>query len=420
MTKNSFQDLTSSVKFYIFLQYAATGSFQPIVTIYLADKGLSYALVARFLALVSFVMIFIPWILGAISDNLLTISRLLVYLNFSASIGLLMLELTHGEGLRTLAFLLYSCSTLPIFTLSNGLIFQSITNPKEQFGQIRLLGSIGWITPAFPIAIWLYWIDPSGTDFALRLSLLLHLMSMVICARLDKQHYWKDDYRHKHNYLIYLTNIKQRLLNIEFFLIIISAILMAGASSIYFYFSPPFLEKSGLARAWIVPAQTIAVITEVILLRYFSVFLKRFPLSGLIFFGAICMVIRNIIYSLEAPLWLMIACYALGGPVVAFYNVGIWIVAELISGKEVRATTQNTFSMTMHGIGPAIANVLMYLILSTNPLRTVFIGGGILALLSSIIVILIKDKINSVISGTLYTQSTALTNKDSKLCSTRA
>jgi MFS family permease len=180
---------------------------------------------------------------------------------------------------------------------------------------------------------------------------------------------------------VYGPALKRLLTDFDYLALLVSMFLMSGAFTMVVFYSPPFLEKLGVARPWIGPIQAAGVIFEIMLFRWQPFLLRRFRITSLILVGIGALVVRHLCYAANDNLWLLSASYALVAVVVVFHHIGVSILANALAAAEVRATAQSLLAFCGMGLGPMFANALASGLTGhfNDDLRPVFLAGAVMA-----------------------------------------
>ena len=382
----------------ILVQFAATGSVFPFITIYFGEIGLDYAHIGKILSAASATMLVFPWVWGALGDRWIPLDRLLSGLNLCAALALVGLMHARTFWPVLVTFTIYSACALPTFTLTNALAFSHLPRPVEQFGTLRSYGSLGWIIPFLPISLWLVGHRDESLAFVLRLAFGLHFLGMF-CYR------WVPETvpglrrgggiapQFHYNQLV-----RERLLTINYLALLGSMFLVAGAYTVLFYYSPPFLTQLGVPREWIGPVQAIGVIVEVILFRAYRVFTRRLAVTTLILVGIVSLAVRHGLYVVGSDPWILSFSYVLAGPVIAFHHTGLGVLANTIGGREVRATAQTLFSVVGQGMGPMLSHWVASCLTARyhNSLRPVFFVAALYCVVAGILIAWRKRSLDTI------------------------
>ena len=79
-----------------------------------------------------------------------------------------------------LLVLLYAIAYMPTVSLTNSLAFRQMTDPKMQFGPIRMLGTFGWIVAGLLIGS----LKLEATAMPMRLAAAASLLMAIYCLTL--------------------------------------------------------------------------------------------------------------------------------------------------------------------------------------------------------------------------------------------
>src|SRR4051812_35793170 len=129
------------------LLYAVQGAFWPLLAVHLRDLGIEgrgRGWIFATLALGSFAM---PLGAGQLVDRLMATQRFLA-LAYAVGTGFLVAlacGMLTAPGALFACFLVYWLVTAPTIGLSASLALRNLARPREEFGAVRLWGTIGWM-----------------------------------------------------------------------------------------------------------------------------------------------------------------------------------------------------------------------------------------------------------------------------------
>src|SRR5260370_24176731 len=86
-----------------------------------------------------------PFFVGLIADRLFATQRVLAVLHLLGAALLLAASVQSSFGIFYGIILLYCLCFMPTLALTNSLSFRQMSDPKEEFGAILVLGSAGWV-----------------------------------------------------------------------------------------------------------------------------------------------------------------------------------------------------------------------------------------------------------------------------------
>jgi MFS family permease len=379
------------------VQFALGGAVIPFASLLLRDRGLDFSAISRILLASSSTLLVFPFVWGMLADRFVPLNRLFTVLNVLAFGCLLLFSAQNSFWGLLLAFTgFYACFN-PTLTLINALSFHHLQNPAQQFATLRAWGSLGWILPSLPIYLWLIRSGSTGLDITLGLGLAFACLMILISLFLPhtppgsrvtgaslpgSSSYWMA--------------VKRLLRDSNYIVIMVTFFLMAGSSSILMFYSPPFLEDRGVARAWIGPIQCIGVVLEIALFPWLPRLLQRWSYTGTMLIGCLSLVLRHLIFAHSDNRWLLALSYLLAGVVIVFFNIGSSIWVNSIAGVEIRASAQTVLVFFGSGMGPMFANWVAGKLAhrAGDNLRPVFLFAAALAGLAATLIALRGSKLN--------------------------
>jgi nucleoside transporter len=86
-----------------------------------------------------------PFFVGLIADRFFSTQHVLAVLHFIGGLLLLVASRAETFGALYTVVLLYCFTFMPTLALTNSLAFRQMSDPKAEFGPIRVLGTLGWI-----------------------------------------------------------------------------------------------------------------------------------------------------------------------------------------------------------------------------------------------------------------------------------
>lgn len=364
------------------VQYAAGGAVIPFVILLFRDRGLDFSRISLILTASSATLLGFPFLWGMLADRYVPLNRLSTALNLLAAVALAALAAQKQFTGLLAAYTCYFACFNPMLTLLNALGFHHLPRPSEQFGRLRAWGSVGWIVPFVPIALWLARDARAGLDFTLYLGIGLCLAMVALsfwlphtppgARRASSEIPTKDTYG---------PAVKRLLRDPNYVIVLLSMFLVAGSYSLLMYYSPPYLEIIGVPRPWIGPVQAIGVVFEIVLLQGQAGLIRRWNYTAVALIGAAALLLRHLMFALLDDVWLLALSYLLAGAVIVFFHLGISVLVNTMAGLEVRATAQTLLVFVGQGLGPMFANWVAGRLAGHygNSLRPVFLFAAGLA-----------------------------------------
>jgi PPP family 3-phenylpropionic acid transporter len=371
------------------VQYAAGGAVIPFISMLLRDRGLDVGQLTLIISASSASLIFCPFLWGMLADRFVPLNRLLIWLNLGACVAMAWLAVQTSFWGLLAGFVVYTAFATPCFALVNTLGFHHLHNPLEHFGELRKWGSVGWIVPFLPIALWLAWFPKANLNFTLHVG-------MTFCLIMVGLSFWlphtppgaQHDENGEEMALAYLPAVRQLLHDKSYLVLLVSMFAVAGANNLFMFYSPPFLEDLGIKRHWIGPIQAIGVIFEIALFMWQARLIRRMNYTGLILAGCGCLLVRNAMFSVLNDAWSLSLSFLLSGAFIVFYHTGVSMLVNHMAGREVRATAQTLLSICSLGLGPMFANWAAGRLAATqsNSLRVIFLFATGLSVLATLLI----------------------------------
>lgn len=141
----------------MFLQYFIQGSYLPIISVYVKQAlGFSDSELGGFSAALAVGPLLAPFVLGQLVDRHYATQKVLACCHLAA--GILMLVLYTQTEFWTVVVLgvAYSVLYVPTMMLTNSLAFHHLRRREAEFPKVRVLGTIGFIVPAWLVEF--YWL----------------------------------------------------------------------------------------------------------------------------------------------------------------------------------------------------------------------------------------------------------------------
>jgi len=341
----------------MFLEYVIWGSWLPLLALYLSGflgfSGTDIGWIFATLAIASLTTVFVS---AQIADRHLPTERLLAVSHLIGGLAMFALPFQKTFWPFFAAMLIHNLVYVPTLSLTNSICFHHLKNAEDQFGRVRLWGTIGWIAASWPFVFILR--GKQGADLESSLtaifwmagaaSILLAIYSLTLPhtppARKGERN-------------APLEAVK--LLAVPSILVLfIVTFLDALVHACYFQWTSPFLAKIGLPENLIMPAMSIGQIAEIATMAILGICLKRLGWRKLMVFGILGHAARFAIYSLGGPLWLVVASNVVHGFCYAFFFAALYIFVDKSFPKDARASAQGLFNLLVLGLGPFIGNLI--------------------------------------------------------------
>lgn len=378
-----------------FLQFAVWGSYLVCLGQYLGSAGLG-TYISLFYAVVGFVSIFMPAVIGVIADKWVQGQRLLGICHFLAA-AFMFAAWTYCENNPqpefTPLFSLYTLSLafyMPTIALSNSVTFHILKehglDTVKDFPPIRVLGTVGFI-----VSMWFvncaYFNDgqfgfaiseanPNSafrfqyTDMQLLVCSILGVILALYALSLPKVPVMpKSDTRGKGLMSILGLDAFKLFKDSRMFVFFFFSMLLGVALQITNGFATPFItsfkgipeyaDTFGANNATLLTS--ISQMSEAICILLIPFFMRRFGIKNVMLIAMLAWVLRFGFFGIGNPgsgVWLLILSMIVYGVAFDFFNVSGALFVEQETDNHIKASAQGLFMLMTNGVGASIGMIL--------------------------------------------------------------
>ena len=386
----------------MFLEYLVWGAWLPLLGMYMGDylhfDGVQKAWIFNAFAIASLTGMFFG---GQLADRYFSQEKFLAFSHLLGGLAMFALaylksfwpSLAPALGMDPqkvywpfLILMLVHCFFyVPTLSVTNSIAFANMSDPKKEFGLIRLGGTFGWIAAAWPfIFIPINWANvPSRADspgFTSWLGTALSTLKVgpameaalsstfivagvasmalaAFCFVLPKT----PPAKRTESQFAPFEAIK--LLAVpSIFVLFIVTLLDSLVHYCYFFFTSSYLKTLGLTENWIAPAMSIGQFAEIPAMALLGLILKRFGWRTTMVLGILGQGVRFAIYAMGAGspnlLWMVIASNLVHGFAYACFFATVYIFVDEKFPKDARTSAQGLFNLLILGVGPFAGNFL--------------------------------------------------------------
>jgi nucleoside transporter len=343
----------------MFLIYAAPGAVIPLLPLHLKRLGFGPLEIGWVCASYSLASLIAPLIAGQVADRWCSAEKCLSACAFLAAVVLwFMADLTTFAAVFA-ASLVSWLLVVPVLTLGTSLSFTHLETPENDFGRIRLWGTVGWV-----VSLWLmsFWLDieevvSPGTGGHLadifRLSAILSVVLGIYALTLPHT----PPKRQAGEWLApaaALKLLRRRDFSVYTFVTLGLCVTLPFVGQV----APLLLKHLGIRDAWVARSLTISQVMEVTALALLPMFLLRFGTRGTMIIGLIAWTAGLVALMIGEPRSLVIASLTMNGLCVCCYLVAGQVFINRHAHGDIRASAQGLFTFS-NGIGLLAGNLLV-------------------------------------------------------------
>jgi hypothetical protein len=227
-------------------------------------------------------------------------------------------------------------------------VLHNVTDPKRDFGGVRMWGTAGWV-----VVGWVFgylWIR-GGASPTERLPHALYVSAMASCVlaaytlTLPRSHVRATD----RSTFMYWKAIKV-FARPGLILLCALTLINSMVHQFYYFGMSPFLNQVGFQSQYIMPAMSLGQFSEVIALGLLGYCLARLTIKQAMIIGALAQAVRCVAFACGST-GLILAGIALHGVCYAFFFTSGYIYIDQNSTPETRAGAQQLFTIVISGLG---------------------------------------------------------------------
>ncbi len=340
----------------MFLQYAIWGAWAPVLSAYLlGDLGFSGSQVGFIYGLLPLATVIAPFIGGQLADRYFASEKVIAFLQLGGGALLIWASTITDYGTLTIVLMAYFLLYAPTLALTNSVAMSHLDDSEEQFGKVRVWGTIGWIVAGLGLTAWRSGVGTAAMAgdmlvLAGAFSILMGLQSFLLPSTPPNK-----EGTSPWAFLEALSMLKDR--NFAIFMLI--SFVVATELQFYYVLTGPFLVSDviGISPANLSGVMTIAQIAEIFVMAVvLSWFLKKYGMRSTLALGVIAWPIRYIIFAIGTPWWLVVASLALHGFCYVFFFVAAFIYVDSVAPRDIRASAQSLIAIVTLGVGSFVGS----------------------------------------------------------------
>lgn len=288
-----------------------------------------------------------PLFVGLLADRLFDTRRVLAALHvLGAALLVLATRQSTFAALYGILFV-YSLCYMPTLALTTSLAMRHVDDPQQEFGAIRVFGTIGWILVGLVLGAWGVEATASPLYLAAALSVAMAVYSLSLPATppLAGQQRFKLRHALPLESLHLLRGRSMAIFALASFLICIPL-------QFYYAFTNLFLNEIGVVNA--AGKMTGGQMSEILCMLLIPWFFRRLGVKYMLAVGMLAWVLRYVMFALGSPgerMWMLWLGIALHGICFDFFFVVGQIYIDRDAPPALRAATQGLITFLTYGLG---------------------------------------------------------------------
>lgn len=304
------------------------------------------------------------------ADRSFAAERFLAASHLIGGLALVGLYFTTSFAPFFVLMLVHSLVYVPTISVTNSLAFANLKDPQNEFGLVRMGGTIGWILAAWPLYFVLKDVPAADALAAKRsvfliagaAALALAGFSLLLPHTPPKPAQGGDD---RWASLKAAKLLKAPFLLVLFLVTFVDATIHNG----YFVMAFTFLDKVGFAPGEIMPVMSIGQVAEILTMAVLGYALKGLGWRWTMTLGVLGHAARFAVFALSVDHTTIMVVQVLHGVCYAFFFATVYIFIDEHFPKDVRTSAQGLFNLLILGLGDLAAKWLFV------PLQAAFTGA---------------------------------------------
>ncbi|MBB5341618.1 MFS transporter [Tunturiibacter gelidoferens] len=339
----------------MFLEYFIWGAWYVTVGTWLASSlhftGQQIGLAAGTTAVGAMIA---PFFVGLIADKLFATQRVLAGLHLLGGILLFLASQQIVFSAIYPLLLLYCLCFMPTLALTNSLAFRQMTDPKLEFGPIRVLGTAGWITAGLLVGT----LRLEATSRPLQLAAALSILMALYCLTLPDTPPLAREGRFSLSSIFpreAIALLRERSMAV----FAIASFLICIPLQFYYAFTNLFLNESGVHNA--AGKMTGGQMSELFCMLLIPWFFRRLGVKYMLVAGMSAWVLRYLLFAYgnaDSKVWMFWLGILLHGICYDFFFVTGQIYIDRKASHALRAAAQGLITFITYGAGMFVGSWL--------------------------------------------------------------
>lgn len=288
-----------------------------------------------------------PFFVGLVADRAFATQRLLGVLHALGAALLLFASMQSTFVSLYAIVLLYAMCYMPTLALTASLAMRQVKDTKQEFGMIRVFGTIGWIVAGLAIGA----LAVEATAMPMRLAAAASLVMSIYCFTLPDTPPLARGSEFRWQHVIPLESI--RLLRRRSMAVFaLASLLICIPLQFYYAFTNLYLNEIGIHNA--AGKMTGGQMSEVLCMLLIPWFFRRLGVKYMLALGMLAWVVRYVAFAFgnaDGLMWMLWLGIVLHGICFDFFFVVGQIYIDREAPPTLRAATQGLITFLTYGAG---------------------------------------------------------------------
>jgi nucleoside transporter len=296
-----------------------------------------------------------PFFVGLIADRLFATQKVLALLHVLGAALLLVASVQNSFAVFYSLILLYCLCFMPTLALTNSLAFRQMQDPKEEFGAIRVLGSLGWIIAGLLIGT----LKLEATAMPMRLAALSSLIMGIYCLTLPPTPPLGSRTDRLSMSNIFPREAVALLKDRSMLIFVIASFFICIPLQFYYAFTNLFLNQVGVVNA--AGKMTGGQMSELLCMVLIPWFFRRLGVKYMLVAGMGAWVLRYVFFAIGGVtdgMWMLWGGILLHGICYDFFFVTGQIYIDHKADAGLRAAAQGLITFITYGLGMFVGSWL--------------------------------------------------------------
>jgi nucleoside transporter len=341
-----------------------------------------------------------PLFVGLLADRMFDTRRVLAILHIVGAVLLVVAAQQSSFPTLYTALLAYSLCYMPTLALTTSLAMRHIKDPQEEFGAIRVFGTLGWIVVGLIVGA----LGVEATASPLHLAAVLSLVMAGYCFTLPPTPPLANPQRFTMRHALPLESL-HLLRGRSMAIFALASFLICIPLQFYYAFTNLFLNELGVVNA--AGKMTGGQMSELFCMLLIPWFFRHLGVKYMLAVGMLAWVVRYAMFAFGGTgelMWMLWLGIVLHGICFDFFFVVGQIYIDREAPTALRAATQGLITFLTYGLGMFVGSWLSGVVVDTYARTTAqgavahdwhaiwLIACGCAAVVLVLFVLLFKDR----------------------------